>query len=56
MKLLRKKMAKTAKESMQQQASSSEIYGKMHQVFIEMDRAPSVSVLLPSFFFWETEI
>ncbi|KAJ8624146.1 hypothetical protein MRB53_032676 [Persea americana] len=39
--LLRKKMAKTAKESMQQQASSSEIYGKMHQVFIEMDRAPS---------------
>lgn len=51
LKLLRKKMVKTAKESMQQQASTSEIYGKMHQVFIEMDSAPSVSDLIPLFCF-----
>lgn len=56
LKLLRKKMVKTAKESMQQQASTSEIYGKMHQVFIEMDSAPSVSDLIPLFCFWETEV
>jgi len=30
-------MVKTAKEGMKQQATSSEIYGKMQEVFIQMD-------------------
>jgi len=30
-------MVKTAKEGMKQQATNSEIYGKMHEVFIQMD-------------------
>ncbi|CAI9755622.1 unnamed protein product [Fraxinus pennsylvanica] len=39
--LIRKKMVKSAKEGMKQQASHSEIYGRMHAVFIEMENAPS---------------
>ncbi|XAR69359.1 hypothetical protein NMG60_11000907 [Bertholletia excelsa] len=35
--LIRKKMLKSAKECMKLQASNSEIYGKMQEVFIEMD-------------------
>ncbi|XP_021804456.1 boron transporter 4-like isoform X2 [Prunus avium] len=35
--LIRKKMVKSAKESIKQKASNSEIYGKMQAVFIEMD-------------------
>lgn len=46
MQLIRKKMVATAKESIKQQASNSEIYGKMQAVFIEMDKAPAVSILL----------
>lgn len=34
---------KCAKEGMKLQASNSEIYGRMHAVFIEMEGAPSVS-------------
>ncbi|KAK9923236.1 hypothetical protein M0R45_031666 [Rubus argutus] len=35
--LIRKKMVKSAKESIKQKASNSEIYGNMQAVFIEMD-------------------
>ncbi|KAK8456966.1 hypothetical protein SEVIR_3G105900v4 [Setaria viridis] len=35
--LLRKKMIRTAKEGMMQNATSSEVYGKMQDVFIKMD-------------------
>lgn len=46
MQLIRKKMVQTAKESIKQQDSNSEIYGKMQAVFIEMDNCPAVSILL----------
>ncbi|OWM86679.1 hypothetical protein CDL15_Pgr015715 [Punica granatum] len=39
--VIRKRMVQSAKESMKQQASNSEIYGKMQAVFIEMDSAPN---------------
>ncbi|XP_020583709.1 probable boron transporter 7 isoform X2 [Phalaenopsis equestris] len=39
--LIRKRMIETAKESLQLQASNSEIYGKMQEVFIEMDKSNS---------------
>nr|DAD27070.1 TPA_asm: hypothetical protein HUJ06_028538 [Nelumbo nucifera] len=42
--LLRKKMVESAKECIKQQASNSEIYGKMQAVFIEMDAAPKTVV------------
>ncbi|XP_022849737.1 probable boron transporter 6 isoform X1 [Olea europaea var. sylvestris] len=42
--LIRKKMVKSAKEGMKDQASHSEIYGRMHAVFVEMDNAPSYTV------------
>lgn len=35
--LIRKKMVESAKASIKKQASNSEIYGKMQEVFIEMD-------------------
>lgn len=35
--LLRKKMVNSAKEGMKQQATQSEIYGRMHEVFVEME-------------------
>ena len=35
----------SAKESIKQKASNSEIYGKMQAVFIEMDSSPVVSSL-----------
>ncbi|KAM7459452.1 hypothetical protein LguiA_036446 [Lonicera macranthoides] len=38
--LLRKKMVKTAKEGIELNASTSEIYGRMHAVFVEMDKSP----------------
>ncbi|KAK9266282.1 hypothetical protein L1049_001803 [Liquidambar formosana] len=38
--LIRKKMVESAKESIKQQASKSEIYDKMQDVFIEMDKTP----------------
>ncbi|GMH15936.1 hypothetical protein Nepgr_017777 [Nepenthes gracilis] len=38
--LIRRKMVESAKESMRQRASKSEIYGKMQAVFIEMDHSP----------------
>ncbi|KAM5578880.1 boron transporter 4-like [Rosa sericea] len=37
--LIRKKMVKSAKESIKQKASNSEIYGNMQAVFIEMDNS-----------------
>ncbi|XP_021275448.1 probable boron transporter 6 [Herrania umbratica] len=40
--LIRKKMVKSAKEGMLQQASNSEIYGRMQAVFIEMDASPAL--------------
>lgn len=45
MQLIRRKMVKSAKEGIKEQASNSEIYGRMHAVFIEMEGAPSVSAL-----------
>ncbi|KAH6757581.1 hypothetical protein C2S51_038729 [Perilla frutescens var. frutescens] len=39
--LIRRKMVKSAKEGMKLQASNSEIYGRMHAVFVEMEGAPS---------------
>ena len=36
-------MVASAKESIKQQASNSEIYGKMQEVFIEMDKGHAVS-------------
>ncbi|KAL6544271.1 Boron transporter 4 [Orobanche gracilis] len=42
--LIRRKMVKRAKEGMKQQVSHSEIYGRMHAVFVEMESAPSYTV------------
>ncbi|CBI20996.3 hypothetical protein VitviT2T_004759 [Vitis vinifera] len=39
--LIRKKMVKSAKECIKEQASNSEMYGRMQAVFIEMDTAPN---------------
>lgn len=38
--LIRKKMVKSARECIKQQASNTEIYGKMQAVFLEMDVSP----------------
>ncbi|KAH9714863.1 Boron transporter 4 [Citrus sinensis] len=40
---MKKKMVKSAKESIKQNASNSEIYGKMQAVFIEMESSPVTS-------------
>ncbi|KAJ8505675.1 hypothetical protein OPV22_006561 [Ensete ventricosum] len=40
--IMRKKMVESAKESIRQQASNSEIYGKMQEVFEKMDKGPTV--------------
>ncbi|KAF8393269.1 hypothetical protein HHK36_021510 [Tetracentron sinense] len=47
--LIRKKMVQSAKESIKQQASNLEIYGKMQEVFIEMDTAPIVITSIASY-------
>ncbi|KAE8698349.1 putative boron transporter 5 [Hibiscus syriacus] len=39
--MIRRKMVKSVKEGMKQQASQSEIYGRMEAVFIELDASPS---------------
>ncbi|OVA00509.1 Bicarbonate transporter [Macleaya cordata] len=44
--LIRKKMVRSAKECIKMQASSSEIYGKMQEVFIEMDKAPTTTSVI----------
>ncbi|KAK2651496.1 hypothetical protein Ddye_011352 [Dipteronia dyeriana] len=41
---IRRKMVASAKESIKQKASNSEIYGKMQAVFIEMDSSPATAV------------
>ncbi|XP_010537973.1 PREDICTED: boron transporter 4 isoform X2 [Tarenaya hassleriana] len=38
--LIRRKMVETAKESIRKNESNSEVYGKMQEVFIEMDKSP----------------
>ncbi|KAG7587064.1 Bicarbonate transporter C-terminal [Arabidopsis thaliana x Arabidopsis arenosa] len=38
--LMRRKMVMTAKESIRQKATSSQVYEDMQQVFIEMDKSP----------------
>lgn len=43
MQLIRKKMVKSAKESIKQKASNSELYGNMQAVFIEMDNWTAVN-------------
>ena len=50
MQLIRRKMVKSAKESIKQKASNSEIYGKMQAVFIEIDSSPEVSSPISSCF------
>ncbi|KAK6914964.1 Bicarbonate transporter-like, transmembrane domain [Dillenia turbinata] len=44
--LIRRKMVQSAKESIKQQASNSEIYGKMQAVFIEMDGSPATTTVI----------
>lgn len=41
--MIRKRMVESAKECMKHRATKSEIYGKMQEVFIEMDSSPVVS-------------
>ncbi|CAN4114119.1 unnamed protein product [Withania somnifera] len=43
--LIRKKMVESAKESIKQKASNSEIYGNMQTVFIEIDSSPVNAVV-----------
>ena len=45
---MRKKMVQKAKECMKAKASKSEIYGKMQDVFIEMETSPKVYKTYPS--------
>uniref|UniRef100_A0A804I5B4 Bicarbonate transporter-like transmembrane domain-containing protein n=1 Tax=Musa acuminata subsp. malaccensis TaxID=214687 RepID=A0A804I5B4_MUSAM len=40
--IIRKKMVETAKESIRQQATNSEMYGKMQEVFVKMDEGSTV--------------
>ncbi|OAY36793.1 boron transporter 4 isoform X1 [Manihot esculenta] len=42
--LIRRKMVESAKESIKQKASNSEIYGKMQAVFLEIDSSPAITV------------
>ncbi|XP_061365058.1 boron transporter 4-like [Gastrolobium bilobum] len=42
--MIRRKMVKSAKESISKKASNSEIYGKMEAVFVEMDSSPVTCV------------
>lgn len=44
--LIRRRMVKSAKECIKQQATNTEIYGKMQAVFIEMDASPTVGTTL----------
>ncbi|XP_059304266.1 boron transporter 4-like [Lycium ferocissimum] len=43
--LIRKKMVESAKKSIKQKASNSEIYGNMQTVFIEIDSSPVTAVV-----------
>lgn len=43
--IIRKKMVDSAKESIKEQASNSEIYSKMQTVFVNIDSSPIVSYL-----------
>ncbi|GAB2284889.1 Boron transporter 4, variant 2 [Dionaea muscipula] len=40
--VIRRKMIKSAKECIKQNASNSEMYGQMHAVFMQLDRAPTL--------------
>ncbi|KAL0407806.1 UNVERIFIED_CONTAM: putative boron transporter 6 [Sesamum radiatum] len=42
--VIRDKMVKCAKEGMKEQVSHTEIYKRMHDVFVEMDNAPTQAV------------
>ncbi|WOG91176.1 hypothetical protein DCAR_0310424 [Daucus carota subsp. sativus] len=42
---IQKRMAKKGKECISQQGSNSEIFGKMQEVFVEMDKTPAVKEL-----------
>ncbi|KAL4366304.1 hypothetical protein GQ457_05G035110 [Hibiscus cannabinus] len=48
--LIRRKMVASAKESIRQKASNSEIYGKLQAIFIEIDNSPEVSYLISDCF------
>lgn len=51
---MRKKMVQKAKECMKAKASKSEIYGRMQDVFIEMEPSPKACINISlsfSFFF-----
>ena len=42
---MRRKMVESAKENIKKNAPTSEIYGQMQAIFIEMDQSPDVSYL-----------
>lgn len=42
---MRKRVVKSAKECVRLQRTRSELYGKIQAVFIEMDAAPTVSIV-----------
>ncbi|KAK2378691.1 HCO3- transporter family [Trifolium repens] len=44
LRMIRRKMVESAKESIKKKASNSEIYGKMQAVFVEMDSSPVTCV------------
>ncbi|XP_024026093.1 boron transporter 4 [Morus notabilis] len=44
--LIRRKMVESAKESIKQKASNSEIFGQMQAVFIEMDISPETTAVV----------
>ncbi|CAN0896629.1 Boron transporter 4 [Linum grandiflorum] len=43
---IRKKMVESARESMKSKASKSEIYGKMQDVFLQIDKSPIVRIII----------
>lgn len=43
--MIRKKVVKGAKECIRHQGTNAELYGTMRSVFIEMDAAPTVSIV-----------
>lgn len=62
---MRRKMVESAKESIKQKASNSEIYGKMQAVFIEMDGSAAVrplvttkifKIFFQAIFLWKFEV
>ena len=47
--MIRKKMVESAKKSIEEQASTLEIYGNMQEVFVKMEQKGPMSVILYCF-------